>query len=228
VPKLIFLCHRRPDLSRETYAQRVLQDHVPLALQHHPTLRRYVVHLAEGTPPEGDEIDSLPCLHFDTLEDFTQRLYSSEEGEQIITRDTRRFLGQPAAVYATTEHIHRAGCTELALGQRTPGRKWICPLRRDPVLSHAEFLALWLAEGATRLQVARPDAQGIVTNAVDQHLGTQGEEWDAFIELSLPPEPEERPGAPGFGDTTHLLALEAGCFVEKALAYPVGEYVVRA
>ena len=228
MPKLIFLCHRRPELRREAYARLVLQEHVPLALRHHPTLRRYVVNLAEGTPPDGEEIDSLPSLHFDTLEDFTQRLYDSAEGEQLITRDTKRFLARPAAVYATTEHIHRAGCAELALGQRTPGRKWICPLRRDAVLSRADFHALWLVEGATRLLAARPEAECIITNTVDQRLSAEGEDWDAFVELTLPTAPEEREGSAGLVNVTHLLALEAGCFVERALAYPVGEYVQRA
>ena len=86
MPKLIFLCRRRPDITREEYGRRVLEGHVPLALKHHPTLRRYVVNLAEGTPPEGDEIDSLPSLHFDTLEDFKERLYDSPESEEIIAR----------------------------------------------------------------------------------------------------------------------------------------------
>jgi hypothetical protein len=85
--KIIFLCRRRPDITREQYAAFVLEGHAPLALKHHPTLLRYVINIAEGTPPGGPEIDSLPALYFASLEYFRERLYDSPEGQEIIRRD---------------------------------------------------------------------------------------------------------------------------------------------
>ena len=60
--KMIFLCRRRPDISAERYAELVLHRHAPLALQHHPTLRRYVINIAEQTPEGAPEYDSLPGI----------------------------------------------------------------------------------------------------------------------------------------------------------------------
>ena len=42
--KLVFLCHRRPEITHETYVERLLAGHIPIALRHHPAMRRY----AEG------------------------------------------------------------------------------------------------------------------------------------------------------------------------------------
>ncbi len=47
--KLVFLCQRRPDVTHEQYVEMLLRGHVPLALAHHPTLRRYVVNVVEST-----------------------------------------------------------------------------------------------------------------------------------------------------------------------------------
>jgi len=43
--KLLFLWRRRADLSHEHYAERLLDHHVPIALTHHRTMRKY--HVAE-------------------------------------------------------------------------------------------------------------------------------------------------------------------------------------
>ena len=38
--KLIFLCRRRSDLTHDRYTELLLRGHVPIALRHHPTLRK--------------------------------------------------------------------------------------------------------------------------------------------------------------------------------------------
>ena len=91
--KLLFLCRRRPDLSHERYAALLLDGHVPLALRHHPTLRRYTVNLVEEALGEAPPLDSVGALCFDTLADFRERLYDSPEGEQAIARDVAGFMG---------------------------------------------------------------------------------------------------------------------------------------
>src|SRR5437879_11973592 len=58
--KLFFLCRRRAELTHEQYVERLLAGHVPLALAHHPTLRRYVVNVVDGTrgpAPPGAEVE---------------------------------------------------------------------------------------------------------------------------------------------------------------------------
>jgi len=57
--KVVFLCRRRSDLTHERYVARLLEGHVPLALRHHPTLRRYVVNIVEGTRGPAPPLDSI-------------------------------------------------------------------------------------------------------------------------------------------------------------------------
>ena len=107
-PLGLAVCRRREGLSREDYGRRILNSHVPLALEHHPSMRRYRVNLVER--PRGESlvpVDSIAELSFATREDFRERLYATEEGRRLITADTATFLGS-AAAYETTEYVQKA------------------------------------------------------------------------------------------------------------------------
>src|SRR5256885_5480644 len=99
--KLVFLCRQRSDLTHERYVARLLEGHVPLALRHHPTLRRYVVNIVEGTRGPAPPLDSIGELWFDTLADYRERLYDSPAGAGLIARDVAGLLGGTAAVGPT-------------------------------------------------------------------------------------------------------------------------------
>src|SRR5947208_13682546 len=73
--KLVFLCRQRSDLTHERYVACLLEGHVPLALRHHPTLRRYVVNIVEGTRGPAPPLDSIVQLWFATPADYASRLY---------------------------------------------------------------------------------------------------------------------------------------------------------
>src|SRR5207244_4269832 len=111
--KLVFLCRRRSDLTHERYVERLLGGHVPLALRHHPTLRRYVVNVVEDTRGPAPPLDSIGELWFDTLADYRERLYDSPAGAGIIARDVAGFMGS-AAAYVTTEHVRGRICLSPA------------------------------------------------------------------------------------------------------------------
>jgi hypothetical protein len=64
--KLICLCRRRPDISHQRYAELLLDGHVPIALRHHSTLRRYTVNIVEQSPPDLAALDSIGVLSFDS------------------------------------------------------------------------------------------------------------------------------------------------------------------
>src|SRR5438128_6516803 len=113
--KLFFLCRRRPDLSHAEYVRRLLDGHVPLALRHHPTMRRYVVNIVEGVRGDTPPLDSIGVLWFDSLADFRDRLYDSPDGARVIAADVARFMGG-AAAYATDEHVQRAPDAAPATG----------------------------------------------------------------------------------------------------------------
>src|SRR5437762_3812673 len=118
--KLVFLCRRRSDGPPERSVELLLGGHVPLALRHHPPLRRYVVNVVEDTRGPAPPLDSIGELWFDTLADYRERLYDSPAGAGIIARDVAGFMGSTAA-YLTTEHVHRTPAAPPELGRRAPG-----------------------------------------------------------------------------------------------------------
>jgi uncharacterized protein (TIGR02118 family) len=104
--KLIFLCRRRPDITHDRYVELLLHGHVPIALRHHPTLRRYTVNIVEQGPPAEEALDSVGALWFDSLEDFRDHLYDSPEGERLVRADIARFIGHTFA-YFVGEYVQR-------------------------------------------------------------------------------------------------------------------------
>lgn len=221
--KLVFLCRRREGLSHDEYVRRLLEGHVPLALRHHPTLRRYVVNVVEGTRGPAPPLDSIGELWFDSLADWRERLYDSPEGERVIARDVAGFLGG-ADAYVTTEHVQREPAAPQAIGTRTPGDKLFACLVRRPEATRAEFAAHWLARHAP-LALRHHDTTRYVTNVVEDRLRT-GEAYDGFAELSFPP---------GLL-STRLYRSDAGRaeveadiprFIGTVHAYVVGEWVER-
>src|SRR5439155_20895388 len=141
--KLVFLCRRRPDITHERYAELLLRGHVPLALRHHPTLRRYVVNCVRDTCGPAPPLDSIGELWFDTLADYRERLYDSPAGAGIIARDVAGFVGS-AAAFVTTEHVHRTPAAPPDLGRRVPGGKPFACLEPARGMTRAAFSAHWL------------------------------------------------------------------------------------
>jgi len=180
--KLVFLCRRRPDLTHEQYVERLLGGHVPLALRHHPTLRRYVVNIVEGTRGPAPALDSIGELWFDTLADYRERLYDSPEGERIITRDVAGFLGA-AAAYVTNERVQRAPAVPSEPGSRSPGGKLFACLVRVPAMSRPAFRTHWL-ERHVPLALRHHATTRYVTSLIEQRLG-DGADYDGFAELTF-------------------------------------------
>jgi len=190
--KLVFLCRRRPDISHEEYARKVLGGHVPLALRHHATMRHYVVNIVDRAQiPGSPEIDSVAELSFDSMEDYRERLYDSPEGEQIIHRDVLGFMGG-ADTYECSEHVHRES-PERRLGRVTPGAKLIAAIKRKPEISHDRFVRHWLTR---HVPLALEHHRGLVhcvTNVVDARLSRSGEDFDGIAEIGFSSE-EDLPG----------------------------------
>ena len=133
--KVVFLVRRADGISHEDFIRHLLERHVPLALRHHPRLRRYMSSpILPGTPNE-EGFDAVAELYFDSLEDFQRGLYDSPEGERIIAEDVVRFLGPGTRMYITEEIVfkddtgpappYRPGTPVSALGGETlPGAGW--------------------------------------------------------------------------------------------------------
>src|SRR6185295_670174 len=121
-------------------------------------------------------------LSFASLEDFRERLYDSAEGEKIVHADVARFMGG-AVAYATTEHVQKSLLPPPVLGQRSPGMKMVCPVRRREGMSHNAFVEHWLTRHVPLALEHHPQLVKYVTNVVDQKLSDGGEDWDGFAEL---------------------------------------------
>ena len=224
--KICFLCRRRPEITREQYAAFVLEGHAPLALKHHPTLLRYVINIAEGSPPDGPEIDSLPALYFASLEDFRERLYDSPEGQEIIRRDVARFMTGGADAYATTEYVQRRSAPPTApLGQRSPGAKEIWLLQRREGMSRQAFVDHWLHVHVPIALASRPQLVQYVANVVEARLSETGERWDGIAELHFVEPASER----DYTSSEARARCEADFtgFAGRSLVVPVSEWVQK-
>lgn len=227
--KIIFLCRRRPEITREQYAAFVLEGHAPLALKHHPGLLRYVINIAEGPPPPGGpEIDSLPALYFASLEDYEQRLYDSDESREIIRRDVGRFMLGGADSYSATEYVQRKSAPRTApIGERSPGSKEIWLLQRREGMSRQAFVDHWLHVHAPLALASRSDLAQYVASVVEARLSETGERWDGIAELHFNSRAGE--GEPGFSSNEARGRFEADLagFVGRSLVYRVAEWVQK-
>ncbi len=223
--KLVFLCRRRSDLTHGRYVARLLEGHVPLALRHHPTLRRYVVNIVEGTRGPAPPLDSIGELWFDTLTDYRERLYDSPEGAGIIARDVEGFIGGTAA-YVTTEHVQRTPAAPPGLGRRAPGGKLFACLARAPGMTRAAFRAHWL-ERHVPLALRHHATTRYVTNVVDERLSGDGPDYDGFGELAFASAEDVRGRI--YLSPAGQAEIEADIprFIARVHAYLVAEYVER-
>lgn len=220
--KLIFLCRRRPDITHERYVDRLLQGHVPIALRHHPTLRRYTVNIVERGPDSEAALDSIGELSFDSLADYRERLYDSPEGERVVGRDVAGFMGG-ADAYATTEIVQRSTAPR-PLGQRAAGVKMFCPLRRRPDLTHEEFARHWQTVHVPLALTHHPHMSRYVTNIVDQRLSPEAPQWDGFAEITI--DPTQPLFASPEGE--RIIREDIARFIGHTFPYVVAEYVQKA
>jgi len=223
--KLLFLCRRRGEIDHDTYAARLLEGHVPLALAHHPTLRRYIVNLVERAGG-GEELDSIGELFFDSIDDFHQRLYDSDAGRAAIERDVAGFLGG-ADAYVTSEHVQKSVRPAPRLGARTPGIKMMCPIRRRDGMSHDEFVEHWLTRHVPLALEHHPGLSRYVTNVVDERLSPSGEDWDGVAELHFASAEDLSRGMFDSPAGEREIRRDIERFIGHTFPYFVAEYVQK-
>ena len=223
--KLVFLCRRRPDITHERYAELVLGGHVPLALRHHPTMRKYVVNVVEGRRAGAEELDSIGELSFDSLDDFRERLYDSDAGRAIVEADVAGFMGG-AHAYVTREHVQKGPVTTAPLGARSPGVKIVGLVRRPDGMSHDAFVDHWLHRHVPLALVHHPGLHKYVTNVVEQRLG-DGPDWDGIAELHFPSVEAMRTRFFDSPDGERIIREDMPRFIGLTWGYDVAEYVQK-
>ena len=223
--KLVFLCRRRPDMNHGDYADLLLRGHVPLALRHHPTMRKYVVNLVQGLRAGAETLDSIGELSFDTLADFRERLYDSEEGRRIIEQDVAGFMGG-AHAYVTREHVQKGPVTTAPLGQRSPGVKIIGLVRRPDGMTHDAFVTHWVERHVPLALRHHPGLHKYVTNVVEQRLG-DAPDWDGIAELHFPSVEAMHDGFFDSPEGERVIREDMGRFIGLTWGYDVAEYVQK-
>jgi uncharacterized protein (TIGR02118 family) len=199
---LVFLCRGRPDITHADYATRLLEGHVPLALRHHPTMRRYVVNIVERSLGDAPSLDSVGELWFDSLADYEERLYDSPDGRRIIAADVARFMGGADAFVVDDEPRERpAACRRL--GERSAGTKLVV-----------------CGGAASRLRAAAMGAgTSVVVGPVTRRLSPDAPPFPTIGAVYLDAPLDER--------TEHALAADLARGAAPVHIYRVAEYVER-
>lgn len=223
--KLVFLCRRRPDITHDRYAALVLGGHVPLALRHHPTMRKYVVNVVGGVRAGAEALDSIAELSFDSLDDYRERLYDSDAGREIIARDVAGFMGG-ADAYVTREHVQKGPVTTAPLGTRSPGVKIVGLVRRPDGMTHHAFVEHWLGTHVPLALRHHPGLHKYVTNVVEDRFG-DAPAWDGIAELHFPSEEAMRTGFFDSAEGERVIREDMRRFIGFTWGYDVAEYVQR-
>jgi uncharacterized protein (TIGR02118 family) len=230
--KLIFLCHRRADLTHDAYTRHLLQSHVPIALRHHPAMRRYVVNeVTTGLLPGPRELDSVGELSFASLDDYRQRLYDSDAGRAAVSRDVGQFLAG-ADAYECTEHVRkggdRPGPWESTTPAASPGAKLLLCLRRRPGTSHLQFVDHWLGRHAPLVLEHGARVAKYVQNVVDARLSPDALDYDGFAELHFATEDDFLAQMAGHsGGGPNPVQDDTANFVGEMAVWRLREHVAR-
>jgi uncharacterized protein (TIGR02118 family) len=212
--KLIFLCRRKHSVTHARYVELLLDGHVPIALRHHPTLRKYVVNIVEAAPAHAP-LDSIGELYFDTLADFRERLYDSPEGRRVVEADVAGFMGQ-AAAYVVEEQVVRRSPQPTVLGKRSPGIKLMTCLGRAQTAGAEVFLAHWRDDAASRGLGTMDALVGHVRDVVIDRLSAHGPPWHGFETCHL-----------HTGDSDSAIGTDERPFVGERASYRLAEYVQK-
>jgi uncharacterized protein (TIGR02118 family) len=98
---------RRPDLTHAEFVHHWQTVHVPLALEHHPHMVRYVTNVVDQRlSGAGPEWDGFAEIAFASVADQRERLFGSPAGERIVRDDIARFIGHTFA-YNVGEYVQK-------------------------------------------------------------------------------------------------------------------------
>lgn len=229
--KLIFLCHRLPTISHEQYTEQLLRSHIPIALRHHPSMRRYVVNeVTTGFLPGPRELDSVGELSFASLADYRERLYDSDGGRKIVSADVAKFIGG-ADAYECTEHVRkggdRPGPYESAAAEPSPGAKLLLCLKRRPDMTHEQFVEHWTVEHAPLVLEHGARVSKYVQNVVDARLSPEAHDYDGFAELHFATEDDFAAQMAGHADGPNPVQDDTAKFVGEMAVWRLREHVAR-
>lgn len=222
--KMIFLCRRKQGLTVAEYGRRIVENHVPLALRHHPTMRSYRVNLVEREiSPPLCPVDSIAELGFESVRDFRENLYDSDEGRRVIEADTATFLGG-ADAYATTEYLQIPSAQPDVPGGPTGRIKMVALLQRPAGQSLEEFRHLWVEEHMKLVREHHPGLVKYVANVVEERLSPDALAVDGISELHFASEESFRTEFYAGEESRAIIAADTKRFIGASCAFLVREF----
>lgn len=229
--KLIFLCHRLPSITHEQYTRQLLGSHIPIALRHHPSMRRYVVNeVTTGFLPGPRELDSVGELSFASLADYRERLYDSDEGRKVVSADVAKFIGG-ADAYDCTEHVRkgadRTGPYEDATPKPSPGAKLLLCLKRKPDMTHEQFVEHWTVKHAPLVLEHGARVAKYVQNVIDARLSPEAHDYDGFAELHFATDDDFAAQMAGHSQGPNPVQEDTANFVGEMAVWQLREHVAR-
>jgi hypothetical protein len=219
--KIFVFLYRTPSLTREEFAQRYLQEHAPLVLQHCPRLRRYAVNVVEK---DTEGFDAAVELQTDTVEDFLdkERLYDSADGRLVVEESAARLVSA-RNVYLVTEGVQRDYDRTWPDGERSPGIKLVAPLKRIDGLTHEQFVEHWTN---THSALALKHVLGMgryVTNVIVRALTPNAPEIDGIVEVHYTGKREfDSP------EGERIMIEDTQSLLQTPVRHMAGEYILRS
>jgi len=167
--KLIFLCTRSTDVSKDDYARLLLEEHAPRVLSRFDGIVSLAVNLVK------DGQDGFPA--YDAVCEVS---FSEQPRHEAIERALGK-LSADVHVYRTTEHVpwDRIGD---ARGNRFAGVKAFYPIKRKTGSTHEEFVRHWREVHVPKAARHHPGMKRYTQNVVERRLSATGDDWDGFTE----------------------------------------------
>jgi hypothetical protein len=137
-----------------------LREHAPQVLKHCPSLRRYIVNLAEpapaiehGTGYSSTRYQVVTEISLDSAEDFSDRnrLYDSSASARNLESALETWVGE-SYTYRVTEYVEK-DAHPIFFGERSPGVKMIPFIGWKEGLSEKEGRLGWEVHGPLALSI---------------------------------------------------------------------------
>ena len=106
--KMVYPVRRKPDITREQFAEHWITKHVPIVLRYMNGVSRYVTNVVVGPWGKAPELDGLVELHYLDPEAMKGPRYNAPEAEAIMAEDVSQFITPSGTAYRTTEYILRS------------------------------------------------------------------------------------------------------------------------
>jgi hypothetical protein len=204
--------------NRREFQKWFLKEHAPLVLEHAKGAQRYIVNLADVTPPSVENMtglapevtpayDVITELWLGSARDFRNpaRLYGSGTSADAVQK---HLASRARAVYSyrVTEIIEK-DLQPIRAGERSPGLKSVIPIEGRPGQSEDDWRNGWRVHSTIALRT-HVGMSKYVRNLVEEILTEGAPEYFGIGELHYPTEDDMRYGLFPTPHATEVIAFD--------------------